>query len=62
MMPDAGRNSLKKSRIDQDRQQRHEQPKVSGAAGSPDDSSPAAAEEAARRRRGKTRKHVSEDD
>jgi hypothetical protein len=61
-MPDAERNSLKKSRIDGDRQQRGEQPVVGGATGAPADTSRRAAVKAARKRRGKTGKHVSEDD
>lgn len=60
--PDAGRNSLKESRIDEDRTQRREQRQVGGATGSREDNSPAAAGKAARRRRGKPRKHVSEND
>ncbi len=54
-------NTLHKSRIQMDRQQRQEQPDVPGATGTPEDASPEAAEVKARKRRGKTEKHVSED-
>ena len=60
-MARANRNTLHRSRIDMDRQQRQEQPDVPGASGTPEDDSPQAAEMKARKRRGKTEKHVSED-
>jgi hypothetical protein len=60
-MPNAGRNSLKRSGADAARQQRQEQPKVPGATGKPADGSPKAATTAARKRRGKTRKQTSDD-
>jgi hypothetical protein len=60
-MARANRNTLNKSRIDLDRQQRQEQPDVPGATGTPEDVSPELAEVKARKRRGKTEKHVSED-
>jgi hypothetical protein len=60
-MARADRNSLHRSAIDTERQQRREQPKVPGATGTPDDVSPKAAEIKARKRRGKTEKHTAED-
>jgi hypothetical protein len=60
-MARADRNTLHRSRIDMERQQRREQPKVSGASGAPNDVSPKAAEGKSRKRRGKTKKHTSED-
>jgi hypothetical protein len=60
-MARANRNTLPKSSIEMDRQQRQEQPDVPGATGTPEDVSPRAAEIKARKRRGKTEKHVSED-
>jgi len=60
-MARANRNTLPKSRIEMDRQQRQEQPDVQGATGTPEENSPRAAEVKARKRRGKTEKHVSED-
>jgi hypothetical protein len=60
-MADAERNTLHKSSIELDRQQRQEQPEVPGATGTPEDASPRAAEVKARKRRGKTKKHVSDD-
>jgi hypothetical protein len=60
-MADANRNSLHHSGMDEHRQQRREQPQVSGASGTPDDVSPKAAEVKARKRRGKTNKHTSDD-
>jgi hypothetical protein len=60
-MARANRNTLHKSKIDLDRQQRQEQPEVPGATGAPEDVSPKAAEVKARKRRGKTEKHISED-
>lgn len=60
-MARANRNTLHRSRIEMDRQQRQEQPDVPGATGNPEDASPKAAEVKARKRRGKTEKHVSED-
>jgi hypothetical protein len=60
-MARAKRNTLHRSRIDMDRQQRQEQPEVPGATGTPEDVPPKVAEVRARKRRGKTEKHVSED-
>jgi hypothetical protein len=60
-MARARQNTLRKSRIEMDRQQRQEQPDVPGASGTPEDDSPQAAEMKARKRHGKTEKHVSED-
>ena len=60
-MARADRNSLHRSAIDTERQQRREPPKVPGATGTPDDVSPKAAEVKARKRRGKTEKHTAED-
>jgi hypothetical protein len=58
-MARANRNTLHHSRIDMDRQQRHEQPEVPGATGTPEDVAPEVAQVKARKRRGKTEKHVS---
>ena len=60
-MAQAKKNTLHKSRIEMDRQQRQEQPEVSGATGTPKQVSPKVAEEKARKRRGKTEKHISDD-
>jgi hypothetical protein len=61
-MARAERNTLHRSAIEMERQQRQEQPEVPGATGSPDDEvSPKAAEVKARKRRGKTEKHTGED-
>ncbi len=60
-MARANRNTLPKSSIELDRQQRQEQPDVPGATGTPEDTSPEAAEVKSRKRHGKTGKHVSED-
>ena len=60
-MADAKRNTLHKSSIEMDRQQRQEQPDVPGATGTPEDVSARAARVKAPKRRGKTEKHVSED-
>ncbi len=60
-MARARKNSLRRSRIAMDRQQREEQPVVPGATTTPDDSSPKGAETKARKRRGKTEKHTSDD-
>jgi hypothetical protein len=60
-MARASRNTLHRSRIDMDRQQRHEQPEVPGATGTPENVPPKVAEVRARKRRGKTEKHISED-
>jgi hypothetical protein len=60
-MARARENSLRRSRIVMDRQQRGEQPIVPGATGTPDDHSEKAAETKARKRRGKTEKHTSDD-
>jgi hypothetical protein len=60
-MARAKRNTLHRSRIETDRQQRQDQPEVTGAHGAPDDTSPEAAEVKARKRRGNTEKHTSDD-
>jgi hypothetical protein len=60
-MARANRNTLHRSKIDMDRQQRQEQPEVPGATGTPEDVPPEVAEVKARKRRGKTEKHISED-
>lgn len=60
-MARAKQNSLRRSRIEMDRQQREEQPEVAGATGEPDEGTPEAAEVRARKRRGKTEKHTSDD-
>lgn len=60
-MAHADRNSLRRSAIEMERQQRREQPQVGGATGMPDDTSPEAAELKARKRRGKTEKHTRDD-
>jgi hypothetical protein len=60
-MARAEKNTLHKSRIETDRQQRQEQPDVPGATGSPENVSPRAAEVKSRKRRGKTAKHISDD-
>jgi hypothetical protein len=60
-MARANRNTLHRSRIDMDRQQRQEQPEVPGATGTPPDVRPEVAEVKARKRRGKTEKHISDD-
>lgn len=60
-MARADRNDLKQSRIELDRQQREEQPKVPGASGNDEPVSPETAEEQARKRHGKTSKHTSDD-
>jgi hypothetical protein len=60
-MARAERNTLHRSAIEMERQQRQEQPEVPGATGSPDEVSPKAAEVKARKRRGKTEKHTGED-
>ncbi|MFL5495473.1 MAG: hypothetical protein ACJ8DC_13910 [Gemmatimonadales bacterium] len=60
-MPRADRNTLRHSRIELDRQQRQEQPEVSGATGNPNEGTPEVAEVKARKRRGKTEKHTSDD-
>lgn len=60
-MARADRNDLKQSRIELDRQQRKDHPKVPGASGSDEPVSPDAAEEQARKRHGKTSKHTSDD-
>lgn len=43
-MARANRHTLNSSRLETERQQRHEQPEVPGATGTPDDVSPEAAE------------------
>jgi hypothetical protein len=60
-MAHAERNTLRRSKIELERQQRDQQPDVPGAAGGMDDVSPEAAAEKARKRRGKTSKHTSDD-
>ena len=60
-MARANRNTLHRSRIDMDRQQRQEQPDVPGASGAPEDDSSQAAQVKSRKRLGKTQKHASED-
>jgi hypothetical protein len=60
-MARANQNTLHHSRIESDRQQRQEQPKVAGATGRDEDVSPKAARTKARKRLGKTEKHVRED-
>ena len=60
-MAHAKRNTLRRSKIELERQQREEQPEVPGATGATDDLSPEAAEKQARKRRGKTIKHTSDD-
>jgi hypothetical protein len=60
-MARAKRNTLRRSRVDLDRQQRQEQPEVAGASGTPEDASPKVAAVKARKRRGKTEKHISDD-
>jgi hypothetical protein len=60
-MARADKNTLQKSRIEMDRQQRQEQPEVPGATDTPEDTSPKAAEVKSRKRHGKTGKHVSDD-
>ncbi len=60
-MARADQNNLNRSRMDSERQQRDEQPEVSGATGAPPDTSRAAAEVRTHKRRGKTGKHTSDD-
>jgi hypothetical protein len=60
-MARADRNTLHHSRVEEERQQRQEQPKVSGATGASEDTSPEKATTNARKRRGKTGKNTSED-
>ena len=60
-MARADRNSLNRSGMEAERQQRTEQPEVPGATGTQDDVSPKAAEVRARKRLGKTEKHTSDD-
>jgi hypothetical protein len=60
-MARANRNTLHRSRVDMDRQQRQEQPAVPGATGTREDTTPEVAQVKARKRRSKTEKHVSED-
>jgi hypothetical protein len=61
MMARANRNTLHRSKIDMDRQQRQEQPQVPGATGTPEEVTPKVAEVKTRKRRGKTEKHITED-
>ncbi|MGH7509961.1 MAG: hypothetical protein ACREMZ_10865 [Gemmatimonadales bacterium] len=60
-MAHANRNTLHRSRIELDRQQRQDQPEVPGATGKPEEPAPDVAAVKARKRRGKTEKHTSED-
>jgi hypothetical protein len=60
-MARANRNTLHRSRVEMDRQQRREQPRVPGATGTREDTTAEAAQVKARKRRGKTEKHVSDD-
>jgi hypothetical protein len=60
-MARANWNTLHRSSIDLERQQRQELPEVPGATGRPEDVAPKTAEVKARKRRGKTEKHVSDD-
>jgi hypothetical protein len=60
-MAKADQNNLRRSGLEDKRQQREEQPKVPGASGSPEDTSPGAAAIKARKVRGKTQKHTSDD-
>jgi len=60
-MARADKNDLRRSRIEMDRNQRQEQPAVSGASGGEDDVSPEAAEVRARKRLGKTGRHTHDD-
>lgn len=60
-MARAEQNSLRRSRIEMDRQQRQEQPRVPGATGTEHEVGPEAAEVEARKRLGKTKKHTSGD-
>jgi hypothetical protein len=60
-MAKADQNNLRRSGLEEKRQQRQEQPEVPGASGGPEDSSAKAATVEARKIRGKTRKHTSED-
>jgi hypothetical protein len=52
-MARAAKNTLHKSRIEMDRQQRQEQPDVPGASGASDDASPEAAQVKGRKRAGR---------
>ena len=60
-MANADRNNLRRSGLENKRQQRQEQPQVPGASGSEDDRSTETAEVKARKIRGKTQKHTSDD-
>jgi hypothetical protein len=60
-MAKADQNNLRRSGLEEKRQQREEQPDVSGASGSPEDTSARTAAIKARKVRGKTRKHTSDD-
>lgn len=60
-MAHAKRNTLRRSAIETERQQRQEQPVVPGASRAPEDSSTRTAAVMARRRLGKTNKNVRED-
>ena len=60
-MAKADQNNLRRSGLEEKRQQREEQPDVPGASGSPEDTSPGTAAIKARKVRGKTQKHTSDD-
>ncbi len=60
-MARANQNTLHRSRIEIDRQQRQEEPQVPGAAGRDEEVSPKTARTKARKRLGKTEKHVRDD-
>jgi hypothetical protein len=60
-MAKADQNNLRRSGLEEKRQQRQEQPEVPGASGGPEDTSAKAATVEARKIRGKTQKHTSED-
>jgi hypothetical protein len=60
-MAKADQNNLRRSGREEKRQQRQEQPEVTGASGGPEDTSAEAATVKARKIRGKTQKHTNED-
>jgi len=60
-MADANRNSLKKSGVDEARNQRHTAPQVGGASGSDEPASPAESETEALKTFGKTKKNTPDD-
>jgi hypothetical protein len=61
IMAKADQNNLRRSGLEDKRQQREEQPKVPGASGGPEDTSPGSAAIKARKVRGKTQKPTSDD-